>query len=92
MNDKGRSNILEIPVDDAVVMQVLHAGGQRGFGHKNKLISLSLTLPSLGGERPNIPNHCHGISFRKVATPADRATLKEFAADSELETKVVCCL
>jgi len=41
---RGRGNILEIPVDDAVVVQVLHAG-QDGTGDKTKPISLSLLSP-----------------------------------------------
>jgi len=61
VSEKGRSNILEIPVDDAVVGQVLHVG-QHGTGHKNKRIGLS--LQSLGGERWNVPKDCHVTSFR----------------------------
>ena len=48
---RGRGNILEIPVDDAVVVQVLHAG-QDGTGDKTMPISLS--LPSPGEEQSNV--------------------------------------
>jgi len=41
---RRRGNILEIPVDDAVVVQVLHAE-QDGTGDKTKRISLSLLSP-----------------------------------------------
>jgi len=49
---KGRGNILEIPLDDAVVVQILHAG-QDGARDKTKRISLSLLSP--GKERSNVP-------------------------------------
>ena len=81
---KGRGNILEIPLDDAVVVQILHAG-QDGARDKTKRISLSLLSP--GKERANVPKQCYGISFREVSALAE--TFKEFSADSELESKVV---
>jgi len=83
-NDKGMGNILEIPVDDAMVMQVLHAG-QDGTRDKTKPISLS--LPSPGEEQSNAPKHCHGISFREMTVLAK--ALEELSADSELESEVV---
>jgi hypothetical protein len=76
MNDKGRSNILEIPVDDMVI-QVLHAG-QHGTGHKKECISHSLISP--GEERSSVPEYCYGMSFRKVAALAE--TFKKFAVDA----------
>ena len=83
-NDKERGDILEIPVDDAVVVQVLHAR-QDGAGDKTKPISLSLLTPVEG--QSNIPEHCYGISFREMA--ALTKALKELTADSELESEVV---
>jgi len=79
-----RGNILEIPVDDAVVVQVLHAG-QDGTGDKTMPISLS--LPSPGEEQSNALKHCHGISFREMTTLAK--ALEELSADSELESEIV---
>ena len=57
---RERGNILEILVDDAVVVQVLHAG-QVGTGDKTKPIGLSLLSPV--GEQSNVPRHCYSISF-----------------------------
>ena len=48
----GKCNTLEIPLDDAVVGQELH-NGQDGTRDKTKRISLS--LPSPGEDRSNIP-------------------------------------
>ena len=48
-----RGNILEIPVDDAMVVQVLHAG-QDGTRDKMKRISLSLLSPA--EEQSNVPS------------------------------------
>ena len=62
---RGRGNILEIPVDDAVVVKVLHAG-QDGTGDKTMPISLS--LPSPGEEQSDVPKLCHGC---KSATEVD---------------------
>jgi len=39
-NDNGRDNILEIPVDDAVVVQVLHAG-QDGTETHQSLVAIT---------------------------------------------------
>jgi hypothetical protein len=83
---KGRCNILEIPVDDAVVGQVLH-NGQDGTTDKTKRISLS--SPSPGEEQRNVPKHCYGISFREVAALTE--ALKKLAPDSKLESEVVSC-
>jgi len=80
---RGRGNILEIPVDDAVLVQVLHAG-QDGTG--DKTMSISLSLPSPGEEQSNAPKHCHGISFREMTALTE--AFKELAADSELECEV----
>ena len=63
-NDRGKGNILEIPVDDAVVVQVLHAG-QDGTGEKTKRISLSLLSPV--EVQSNVSKHGYGISFRGMA-------------------------
>jgi len=76
--------MLEIPVDDAVVMQVLHAGQDRA-GDKTKPISLS--SPSPGEEQSNVPKHCHSISFREMAALAE--ALEELAVNDELESEVV---
>ena len=81
---RGRGDILEIPVDDAVVVQVLHAG-QDGTG--DKMVPISLSLPSPGEEQSNVPKHCHGISFREMTALAK--ALEELSADSELESEVV---
>ena len=70
----GKCNTLEIPLDDAVVGQELH-NGQDGTKDKTKRISLS--LPSPGEERSNIPKYCYGNSFREVAAPTE--ALKELA-------------
>jgi len=86
LNDQGKSNTPETPVDDAVVVQVLHTGrGETGRNTK----SISLTLLSAGGKRSNVPKHSPGISFRKVDALAEAP--KEFAVDSELESKVEFC-
>jgi len=52
VNDKGRSDILEILEDDVVVMQVLYAG-QHGTGDKNNRANPSLLSPD--EERSNVP-------------------------------------
>jgi len=83
---RGRGNILEIPVDDAVVVQVLHAG-QVGTGDRTKPISLLLLSPV--EEQSNVPRHCYGISFREMAALTE--ALKELAADNGLESEVVFC-
>jgi len=83
---RERGNILEIPVDDAVVVQVLHAG-QVGTGDKTKPIRLSLLSPV--EEQSSVPRHCHGISFREMAALTE--ALKELAADNGLESEVVFC-
>jgi len=83
---RERGNILEIPVDDAVVVHVLHAGQDR-TGDKTKPIGLSLLSPV--GEQSNVPRHCYGISFRETAALTE--TLKELAADNRLESEVVFC-
>ena len=57
---RERGNILEIPVDDAMVEQVLHTGQGR-TGDKTKPISLSLLSPV--EEQSNVLRHCYGISF-----------------------------
>jgi len=59
-NDRGKGNILEIPVDDAVVVQVLHARQDR-TGEKTKPISLLLLSPV--EVQSNVPKHGYGISF-----------------------------
>jgi len=62
---RGRWNILEIPVDDAVVVQLLHTG-QDGTGDKREPISLSLpSLGEAGEEQSNVPKHSHSILFRE---------------------------
>jgi len=81
-----RGNILEIPVDDAVVVQVLHAGQDR-TGDKMKRISLSLLSPA--EEQSNVPKHCYGILFQEMAALTE--ALKGRPADSELKSKVVFC-
>ena len=81
---KERRNILEILLDGAVVVQILHAG-QDGTRDKTKRISLSSS--SSGEERSNVPKHCYAISFQEVS--ALTKTFNEFAADSELESEVV---
>jgi len=83
-DDKGKGNILEIPVDDAVVVEILRAR-QDGTGDKMKPISLSLLSP--GEQQSNVPKHCHGISFREMAALTE--ALEELAADSEFESDVV---
>jgi len=83
---RERGNILEILVDDAMVMQVLHAG-QDGTGDKTKPISLSLLSPV--EEQSSVPRHCYGISFREMAALTE--ALKELAADNGLESKVAFC-
>jgi hypothetical protein len=42
---------------------------------------------SMAENRPNVPNHRHGISLREVSTLAD--AFKELSAHGELETEVV---
>jgi len=84
---RERGNILEILVDDAVVMQVLHAR-QDGTGDKTKPISLLLLSPV--EEQLNAPRHCYSISFREMATLTE--ALKELAANNGLESKVVFCV
>ena len=81
-----RGNILEILVDDAVVVQVLHARQDR-TGDKTKPISLSLLSPV--EEQSNVPRHCYGISFRVMAALTE--ALKELATDNGLESEVVFC-
>jgi len=83
---RERGNILEIPVDDAVVMQVLHTG-QVGTGDKTKPISLSLLSPV--EEQSSLPRHCHSISFREMAALTE--ALKELAANNRLESEVAFC-
>jgi len=84
---KGRGNILEIPVDDAVVVQVLHAG-QDGTGDKTKPISFSSLSPV--EEQLNVPRHCYGISFREMAALTE--ALKELTANNGLKSEVVFCV
>jgi len=84
---RGRGNILEILVDDAMVLQVLHTGQD---GAEDKMMPISLSLLSPGEEQSNVPKHCHGISFQEITTLAK--ALKELSADSELESKVVLYL
>jgi len=81
-----RGNIVEIPVDDAMVVQVLHARQAR-TGDKIKRISLSLLSPA--EEQSNVPKHCYGILFQEMAALTE--VLKGRPANSELESKVVFC-
>ena len=83
---RERGNILEIPVDNAVVEQVLHTGQDR-TGDKTKPTSLSLLSPV--EEQSKVPRHCYGISFREMAALTE--TLKELAADNGLESELVFC-
>ena len=83
---KGRCNILEIPVDDAVVGQVLHNGQD---GPRDKTRRISLSLPSSGEEERNVPKHSYSISIREVAALTE--ALKKLATSSEFEYEVVFC-
>ena len=76
---KGRGNVLEIPVVDAVVVQVLHSRQDRT---RDTMKYISLALLSPGEEQSNVPKHCYSISFREVTVLAE--ALKELAADSEV--------
>ena len=77
LNDQGRSNIVEIPVNNVVVLQVLHTG-QGETEHNTK--SISSALLSAG----------YGILIRKMVASAE--TPKEFAVDSEIQSEVDFCL
>jgi hypothetical protein len=67
-----------------------HVGASRrarpNYRDKTKHISLSLVSP--GEEQSNTSKHHNWVLFREVAALTD--ALKELAADSELETGVVC--
>ena len=73
-------------MDDSTVGQVLHNdNGQNGNRDKTRRISLS--LPSPGEEKRNVPRHSYDISIREVAALTE--VLKELAADIEFKNEVV---
>ena len=88
---ESSQDILEIPVDDVVVVQVLYASQNR-TGRKELMFRLICRVI----RRPiyrwptnvrNVPKHRHGVSLREVSALAD--TFKEFSAHGELESEVV---
>jgi len=83
---KWMDNILDIPVDDAVVVQALHAG-QDEPGHNMKWINLALL--SMGEERSNTPSTA--TAFRSDEWPRWLRCSKEVAVYSEPKCEVVFC-